>query len=126
MDVKIDTKEKFTVITPNKDSFTENMSDKLIALLSSYLQKDMPHLIVNMQNIISISEANAQALLNLQQQFQEHQYSFVLCSIQPAVNAFLDQMDLLDFLNSTPSESEAWDIVQMEEIERELMNGLED
>lgn len=126
MDVKIDTKEKFTVITPNKDSFAENMSDKFIALLSSYLQKDMPHLIVNMQNIISISEANAQALLNLQQQFQEHQYSFVLCSLQPAVKAFLDQMDLLDFLNSTPSESEAWDIVQMEEIERELMNGLED
>ena len=26
-------------------------------------------------------------------------------------------------MNVTPTESEAWDIVQMEEIERELMDG---
>jgi hypothetical protein len=30
-------------------------------------------------------------------------------------------MELFDFLNCTPTESEAWDIVQMEEIERELL-----
>ena len=126
MDVKIDTKEKFTVITPNKDSFAENMSDRMIALLSSYLQKDMPHLIVNMQNITTISESDAQKISSLYQQFCEHNHSFVICSLQPSVQAFLDQLDVLDSLNSTPSESEAWDIVQMEEIERELMNGLED
>ena len=28
-------------------------------------------------------------------------------------------MELIDTMNITPSESEAWDIVQMEEIERE-------
>jgi len=32
-------------------------------------------------------------------------------------------MELLDFLNHTPTESEAWDIVQMEEIERELLDS---
>jgi hypothetical protein len=26
-------------------------------------------------------------------------------------------------MNVTPTESEAWDIVQMEEVERELLNG---
>jgi len=29
-------------------------------------------------------------------------------------------------MNITPSESEAWDIVQMEEIERELLNGFDE
>jgi hypothetical protein len=29
-------------------------------------------------------------------------------------------------MNITPTESEAWDIVQMEEIERELMEGEEE
>ena len=29
-------------------------------------------------------------------------------------------------MNITPSESEAWDIVQMEEIERELLNDFDD
>ena len=34
---------------------------------------------------------------------------------------FLDTNDLLEILNITPTESEAWDIVQMEEIEREYL-----
>ena len=33
----------------------------------------------------------------------------------------LDKEDLLELMNITATESEAWDIVQMEEIERELM-----
>jgi hypothetical protein len=32
-------------------------------------------------------------------------------------------MDLLELMNVTPTESEAWDIVQMEEIERDLLGG---
>ena len=31
--------------------------------------------------------------------------------------------EMLEVMNVTPTESEAWDIVQMEEIERELMDG---
>ena len=33
----------------------------------------------------------------------------------------LEQKELLEFMNVTPSESEAWDILQMEEIEREFL-----
>jgi hypothetical protein len=36
------------------------------------------------------------------------------------VEEFLDKIEVLDLLNYTPTETEAWDIVQMEEIEREL------
>ena len=32
-------------------------------------------------------------------------------------------MEIAEILNITPTESEAWDIVQMEEIERELLDG---
>jgi hypothetical protein len=38
----------------------------------------------------------------------------------------LDKWELLELLNITPTESEAWDIVQMEEIERELLGGEEE
>jgi hypothetical protein len=41
--------------------------------------------------------------------------------MQKPVEEFFDQLELLDVLNFTPTESEAWDIVQMEEIERELL-----
>jgi hypothetical protein len=36
---------------------------------------------------------------------------------------FFEKTELLELLNITPTESEAWDIVQMEEIERELLDG---
>jgi len=39
--------------------------------------------------------------------------------------SLFESEDLPDVLNITPTESEAWDIVQMDEIERELMNGME-
>jgi hypothetical protein len=39
------------------------------------------------------------------------------------VEAFLDEKELLEIMNVTPTESEAYDIVQMEEIERDLLGG---
>jgi hypothetical protein len=38
----------------------------------------------------------------------------------------LEQSELADCLNTTPTESEAWDIVQMEEIERDMMNDFDE
>ena len=49
----------------------------------------------------------------------------VICELQPAVEEQLDKLELLEFLNVTPTESEAWDIVQMELIEREILGGEE-
>ena len=47
--------------------------------------------------------------------------SFVICSLQSVVEKLLEKMELLEVMNVTLTESEAWDIVQMEEIERELL-----
>jgi len=46
----------------------------------------------------------------------------VICEVQKPVEEFLDKNELLELMNVTPTESEAWDIVQMEDIERELLN----
>jgi hypothetical protein len=43
--------------------------------------------------------------------------------LKKPVEEFLDKNELLEMMNVTPSQSEAWDIVQMEEIEREFMRG---
>ena len=45
----------------------------------------------------------------------------MVCELQEPVEKMLDERELLEVMNSTPTESEAWDIVQMEEIERELL-----
>ena len=46
----------------------------------------------------------------------------MICEVQKPVEEFLDKNELLELMNVTPTESEAWDIVQMEDIERELLN----
>ena len=61
--------------------------------------------------------------MHIQQKFYENSASFVICELQKQVEDFLDQNELLEMMNVTPTESEAWDIVQMEEIEREMMDG---
>lgn len=122
MQVKIDTKEKFHVITIQEQELTANMTAELEQSLSAYLQNDVKSLILNLEGVSVVHPQVAEMLVRLQQRFYEQSASFVLCCIQPPVEEFLDREGLLEILNATPTESEAWDMVQMEEIERELMD----
>jgi len=121
MNFKIDTREKFTIITPVSDLFSDNLTAELISIANSYLE-NRTNLVVNLKNVHSIYEQAIQQIAALQQQFYEENLSFVLCELQPAVQFMTEQMELDDIMNITPSETEAWDIVQMEEIERELLD----
>jgi anti-anti-sigma factor len=125
MRFKIDTKEKFTVITPLEAQITANMADEWAKTLLGYLQNDMPHLVINMQEVTGLDQEAALALANAQQSFYEKNCSCVVCCLSPDVEKALDALELLELMNTTPTESEAWDIVQMEEIERELLGGEE-
>ena len=122
MNVKIDTKERFTVITPQEVHLPVNMTEELSHLLLGYLQKDIPHIVFNMHTVQSVDELVGESLAQIQHQFYEKNISFVICGLQRAVEEMLDKKELLEVMNVTPSESEAWDMVQMEEIERELLN----
>ncbi len=123
MNVKLDTKERFTVIIPEESDLSVNMTEELSQLLLGYLQKDIPHIVFNMQNVKIMEDVVAERIAKIQSEFYEKDCSFVICNLQPAVEQLLGKKELLDVMNITPSESEAWDIVQMEEIERELMSG---
>ena len=123
--VKIDTREKFHVITLNSTMIAANMTAEIKDSLHPLLQTTVKNVVFNLKNIESVEPAAGESLANLQQYFYENNASFVFCEIQKTVEDFLDKQGLLEFMNTTPSESEAWDIVQMEEIERELMSDEE-
>jgi anti-anti-sigma regulatory factor len=123
MRLKIDTKEKFTVITPEVDYLAANMADEFKETLCSYLQKDIPHIVIKMDMVMAIDEEIAVTLAAVQEVFYEKNSSCVICGLTADVEKKLDELEILEVLNVTPTESEAWDIVQMEEIERELMDG---
>ena len=123
MQVKIDTKEKFHVITVNSTSLSADMTGHLDDTLIPYLQNGVPNIILNLAEVQSIDNLTAEWLVKIQQKFYEAGHSFVVCHLQPRVEKFLDDTDLLEMMNVTPTTSEAGDIVQMEEIERDLMKG---
>lgn len=123
MQVKIDTKEKFHVITVNSASLSADMTGHLDDTIIPYLQNGVPNIILNLAEVQSIDNLTAEWLVKIQQKFYEAGHSFVVCHLQPGVEKFLDDADLLEMMNVTPTTSEAGDIVQMEEIEREFMKG---
>ncbi|RFM28831.1 STAS domain-containing protein [Deminuibacter soli] len=123
MQVKIDTKEKFTVITPELSSLSDNLAAELAAAVIPFLQQPIRNIVLNLASVNDIDENAATQIAELQQKFYDNNSSFVICDVKPSVEQKLDEFQLLDFLNVTPTESEAWDIVQMEEIERELMDN---
>jgi anti-anti-sigma regulatory factor len=123
MNFKIDTKEKFTVVTPIVAHFSDNVAVDLVACCNEILQKEVKNVILNLQNVTTTHDVACETLTQLQQDFYEKNASFVICEMKPEIEDIFDNLELTDVLNITPSESEAWDIVQMEEIERELLDS---
>lgn len=123
MNVKIDTKEKFHVITPIDGDISASMTAELTQKIQPYLQNEVKNVVLNFENVTAVDHAAAEKLAALQQNFYQNNASFVICCLQKPVEAFLADNELLEHLNVVPSQSEAWDIVQMEEIERELLDG---
>lgn len=126
MQVKTDTKERFHAITLPGPVLSATMTDELAACLVPYLQNDVKNVVINLSEVKEMEPGLAARLVEIQQQFYENQASFVLCCVYKQLEDQLDKWELLELLNITPTESEAWDIVQMEEIERELLGGEEE
>lgn len=123
MQIKTDTKERFHAITLPGPSISASMTEELGESLLPYLQNDVKNLVIKLGDIQTLEIAAAEKLVYIQQKFYENNASFVFCELQKQLEEFLDKNELLEMMNVTPTESEAWDIVQMEEIERELLGG---
>ena len=123
MPFKIDTKEKFTVITPLDSPDTAKLTASLSTLLSSRLTESNPHTIINLVHLNQVDADFFQLLIKMHERFYQENYSFVICHANASLMSCAPDQETIELLNITPTESEAWDIVQMEEIEREFMNG---
>jgi len=120
MKIKIDTKEKFTVLIPEESFISANMTEDFESICGNASYK-IPHIVVNMKMVEIIDEQAAEKFSQIQKQFYEKNKSMVICELQKEVEKVFVKLELIDLMNITPTESEAWDILQMEEIERELM-----
>ncbi len=121
LNFKIDTKEKMHVITLEVSELAANMTEDFKNMVLPYLDQPVRNLVINFNHITSLDKAFGMEMVNVQQLFYEKGASMVFCNFPKEVENQLDEDELLEIMNYTPTESEAWDIVQMEEIERELL-----
>ena len=123
MQVKIDTREKFHAITILDTVLAANMTEELEQCLLPLLQKEVKNVVLILKDTSEVDDAAAESLVKIQQSFYDDSASFVICELTPGVEKSLEDSGLLELMNVTPTESEAWDIIHLEEIERELLNG---
>jgi anti-anti-sigma factor len=126
MQVKIDTREKFHAITIQEPVLAANMTADLDKNLLPVLQNGVKNVVLILKDTKNIEDAAAERLMRIQESFYDAGVSFVICELTPEVESSLESSGLLEFMNVTPTESEAGDIVLMEEVERELLNGPDD
>ncbi len=116
-------KEKFTVITIENKQLLSNLVGELDNLTTKLGNTAPKNLILNLKQVDNWDEAIIEQIAKAQGQFYEQNTSFVICALSNKLQDILDKTDYAELLNMTPTESEAWDIVQMEEIERELLDS---
>ncbi len=120
MNIKIDTKEIFYVISLLDSEMTANMSATLLDLITKQQEEEVKSLILQLGKVTAMNEGFASTLIAVKESLYKKNKSFVICNLSENIKQNLIEWGILDNINFSPTESEAWDIVQMEEIEREL------
>ena len=123
MNIKIDTKEIFYVISLLDSEMTANMSATLLDLITKQQEEEVKSLILQLGKVTAMDEGFASTLIAVKEALNKKNKSFVICNLSENIKQNLIEWGILDNINFVPTESEAWDIVQMEEIERELDAG---
>lgn len=121
---KLETKEKFHVVTLNASDLAASLSDKTVTFIEELLQSEVKNVIISLKNITSTNRQASDKLAALQARFMEMNVSFVLCAVNPDVEKLLLTNSLEVEPHIVPTESEAWDIVQLEELEREFLDDI--
>ncbi len=106
----IDTIENTTIITQEKASASEFV--KKLNLL--YPKFHNQNIIVNLNNLNPFTEQEIAEFLELSNQHKKAKHSFVL------VSNTVNPEDIPEALIVVPTLQEAYDIIEMEEIERDL------
>ncbi len=123
MQYKTEQKEKFTVITLLESSLSSNLVPELAELTTKIGAVAPKNLVLNFAKVARWELPVIEQLANAQQSFYDNNTSFVICCLSDSLQEVLDMTEYAEVMNMTPTESEAWDIVQMEEIERELLDS---
>lgn len=124
MEFKIDTKSSYTTITPESTILDEKMAEALCHKVKELFHEGSRNFIVDLKKCEKAQIDSGNVLLELHQLIYNNNGSLVFTELQEAVNQNMKKEQLHLSLNITPTFLEATDIINMEVLERDLLNEL--
>ncbi|WP_143305172.1 STAS domain-containing protein [Chitinophaga vietnamensis] len=125
MKFKIDTKEKIVVFCPEEDALDANLSAPFISTITSLPELEARNLILDLHLVKRTDDAGVQAILTVYRQMYDNHRSCAITGINSELTQKLKATGD-ELLNLAPTMAEAIDLVMMEELERELLDGFDE
>lgn len=124
MKFKIDTKEKIVVFCPEESVLDANLAEHFMAAVAALPELNGRNLILDMTLVQKMDTTGVEAILTVYQRMYDNNLSCAITGLNNTLTATLKSAGG-DMLNLAPTMAEATDLVMMEELERELLDGLE-
>lgn len=124
MKFKIDTKEKIVVFCPEVTDLDANLSADFLATITSLPELKGRNLILDLTLVEKFDTSGVEAILTVYGHLYDNQLSCAITGLNNTLTAALKTAGD-DMLNIAPTMAEAIDLVMMEELERELLDGME-
>jgi len=121
MKYKIDTKEHFDIITPLCAQFDSILSDQLNELVDDS-RENARSLLIDFSQIETMTDENVRLLEALHNEMYNDNLSFILCHMHISCKKTVAENELEHLLIMVPTMNEALDMINMEGLERELLN----
>lgn len=122
MQFKIDTKEKIVLFRLEEPELNANLAAELENTISGIGELKEKNLVLDLRSLQSVDENGLKAIFAVYNRQYERGLSAAVAHLQPALTAALSEK-YPEMLNVVPTESEAIDMVMMEDLERELDLG---
>ena len=120
-----DAKQDYTLISVTSAHFDVKMAENLMQSCVQLSEKESPNFIVDFSACQTLDAAACAFLENINNQCYNENQSFICTGFKDELLQQLKAQNLHFTLNITPSFIEAEDIVRMENLERDLLNGLD-
>lgn len=125
MFVKIDTRPDFRILKLNTPIIHANMADEFLHLIVENLSAPPYHLILDMEEVSDMEPPVPEKVPKMQSFALEKGYSFFMEGVHGKVADKLNNLPGFNKANTVSTLAEAIDMVMMEKMERELLNGEE-
>lgn len=122
MQFKIDTKPSYTLIVPDSEALSANMTALLRQKCLELTESGSQNFIIDLHKCTNADNASLLILTELHEECYSGKQSLVFTGIQNQVMTLLKQNESDNLLNIAPSMQEAIDIISMEILERDLFD----